>query len=1012
MKYITTLLLGMVCSSIASAQYQATPIYAVSPRPAQPGAELSKCYDGDLATGYHSDWNLNAIPDTVDFYFNGVNNINKIEYVPRSSGLNGVWRTVALWTRKANGPFVKVADLNWANDNTTKIVNVATNGIDTPACVRFVVSQATNNFSSCNEMVFWSSTPTVIPVDCANPTSGLASLLDKKLTVNNASVSPAANSAGEGIDKTLDNDKSTMYHSSWDGGGFPIEMTYNFQGNNKIDYIVYTPRLDGNINGNFGNIEVWYKTTPNGTPIKVKDADLGYSGSPSRIELTTPLVNVRAIIIKVLNGGNNFAACAEMEFFTKNTTADNIYSGIFDSLYTVLKPGVTQARIDTISMPFFKSLAQCLFNQTYNKKFRYQSYQVYPLVSTTSAALKTSGYNSFENPTGIAFNANDKAVIFVGPTGGVTPSLRVTDFGSPTSITDQSYALKEGVNVIDINTAGLAYISYYNDNASLPNIKIHIASGRVNGYYDPLTDTDTDWFNYLTNQIYPSLDIKGKYVNMAYHKAALLSNSAASGKGLIAAYDSIVKDQFILMGLFKYNRVPKNHMFTYSEYKGGWFAGGWGAHFDLTWGEPGLANEQGVFVNPWGVAHEFGHVNQVRPGFKWTGTTEVTNNLYSAWCEYTMGTSYPGFTRLEQESISVDDVRPDLIGGRINAGIWYGLINKRPIMTNPDVFKRLILFWQLQLYYQAAGASKNLPTLQQRLAGTPAPGGNQPDVAYWLADMLEKVRTTDESGLSDKQLILNCVVNICDVVKEDLTDFFVKAGLLVPINEVVTDYSSALITITQQEIDATIAAIKAKNYPAPASPVINYISANSVNTYRLRQAVTGSAGAGVSLNSNELTVDADEWQHAVAFETYKNDTLLDVAIFGTGSADRTFTKVQFPDTATAVFAIGYNGAKKLVYPATLPGQEVITGIQEAKGKHANIKVFPNPTGSYVNVTLNGEGKRPVELRLTDITGTLVHTRRAFGGETVRLNLTHMPPGLYFLQFLSKHGIITKKIIKQ
>ncbi len=190
------------------------------PRPAQPGAELSKCYDGDLATGYHSDWNLNAIPDTVDFYFNGVNNINKIEYVPRSSGLNGVWRTVALWARKTNGPFVKVADLNWANDNTTKIVNVAANGIDTPACVRFVVSQATGNFSSCNEMIFWSSTPTVIPVDCSNPTSGLASLLDKKLTANNASVSPAANSAGEGIDKTLDNDKSTLYHSSWAGGGF------------------------------------------------------------------------------------------------------------------------------------------------------------------------------------------------------------------------------------------------------------------------------------------------------------------------------------------------------------------------------------------------------------------------------------------------------------------------------------------------------------------------------------------------------------------------------------------------------------------------------------------------------------------------------------------------------------------------------------------------------------------------------------------------------------------------
>ncbi len=42
----------------------------------------------------------------------------------------------------------------------------------------------------------------------------------------------------------------------------------------------------------------------------------------------------------------------------------------------------------------------------------------------------------------------------------------------------------------------------------------------------------------------------------------------------------------------------------------------------------------------------------------------------------------------------------------------------------------------------------------------------------------------------------------------------------------------------------------------------------------------------------------------------------------------------------------------------------------------------------------------------------MHTRKALGGETVRLDLTHMPPGMYFLQFLSKHGVITKKIIKQ
>lgn len=1007
------LLLGIGLCSTSAAQYQVNPIYATSPRPAQPGAELSKCFDGDVATIYHSDWSLNAIPDTVDFYFNGVNNINKIEYVPRTSGLNGVWQKVALYTRKANTAFVKVADYTWANDNTIKVINLPGSGADTPAYVRFVVTQATGNFSSCAEMKFWSSSPAVIPVDCANPGTGLSGFMDTKMTVANASVSPAANSAGEGIDKTTDNNKSTFYHSSWAGGGFPITMTYNLQANNRVDYIVYTPRQDGSGNGHFGNVEVWYKTSNNSPAVLATSVNLGFSGTPSRITLPTPLVNIKSVIIKVLSGQSNFASCAEMEFFKKNAASGTVYSTMFDSLYSALKPGVTQARIDTMSIPFFKTLAQCIFNNSYNRKFRYQSYQVYKDVNTVAAALKTSTYNPFENPTGIAFKAGTKAVLFVGPTNGITPSLRVTDFGNATSITDQSYALAEGLNVIDISADGLGYISYYNNDTTLPNINIHIASGSVNGYYNPVTDTDADWFRYLTNQIYPTLDIKGKYVHLNYHKAPMLTNSAQSGKALIAVYDSIVKTEYILMGLFKYNKVPKNHMFAWSAYNGGWYAGGWGAHFDLTWGEHGLTNAAGVVESPWGIAHEFGHVNQVRNGFKWTGTTEVTNNLYSVWIDYRMGTSYPGFSRLENEAVSPDDVRPDITGGRMNGAILHSRVKKRHIMSNPDVFKRLVLFWQLELYYQAAGASKNLPTLQQRLTGTPAPGGTQPDVAFWLGDMLEKVRNTNEAGLTNKDFILNCIINTCDVVKEDLTDFFIQSGLLAPIDELVEDYSPGQITITQQEVTATINAIKARNYPAPVSPVINYLSANSVNAYRLQQPVTGTAGTGVTYSNNVVTVAAAQWQHAVAFETYKNDTLVDVAIIGTGSNDNSFTKVLYPDTATAVYAVGYDGDRKLVYPA----DALITSIESPEKSAADqsgIRVFPNPAGAFVYVALDGDARKAatVQLRVTDMAGNVVNIRQARGGETVKLDLSKTAPGMYLVQIVTKYGTTTKKIIKQ
>ncbi|WP_162946554.1 M60 family metallopeptidase [Chitinophaga barathri] len=1012
MKYFNTLLFVMGISIPATAQYHAAPVFVTSVRPAQPGAEPGKCIDGDTTTVYHSNWSLNAMPDTVDFYFSNISDINRIAYVPRPTGLNGVWRTVELYYRKADSPFVKVRDLSWANENTTKVIDLTGSELDEPAYVRFIVKTATGNFSSCGEMRFWTTVEPTLAIDCENPANGLSSLMDTKVSVASVAVNPPANSAGEAIGLTVDNNKSTFYHSSWAGGGFPIEMTYNFSGNNRIDYIVYTPRQDGGGNGHFGNMEVWYKATPGSAAVKVKDAQLGFSGTPSRITLSSPLVNPATVIIKVLSGQGNFASCAEMEFFTKNTASTSIYSHMFDSLYAVLKPGVTQAQIDTMSMPFFKTLAQCIFNQSYRKKFRLQHYQVYPVVSTTAATLKTSTYNSFENPTGIAFKANTKAVLFVGPTNGFTPSLRVTDLALGTNITDHTYILQEGLNVIDITADGLGYINYYSNDSSRLPIAIHIATGRVNGVYDPLTDTDADWFEYLTNGIYPSLDIKGRYMHMNYHKAALVGNTLQSGVALAAAYDSIVKTEYQLMGLFKYNRVPKNHMFAYSAYSGGWYAGGWGAHFDLTWGEAGLCTAQGVLADPWGIAHEFGHVNQVRPGFKWTGTTEVTNNLYSTWCQYTMGSAYPSATRLEGETISVDGVRPGIIGGRINGAILYGAVQKKPIMGNGDVFRTLVPFWQLELYYQSAGASKNLPTLQQRLAGTPAPGGGQPDVAFWLGDMLEKVRLTNEAGLSDGQLILNCVSNICDVVKEDLTDFFVKAGLLVPIDEVVNDYTSKRITITQQQVDSTITAIQAKGYSQPVSSVINYLSANSVNIYLQMEPVTGTAGVGATYSNNVVTVDPAQWQHAVAFETYKNDTLIDVAIAGTGSSNNSLTKVQFPDTATTVYAVGYDGERKLVYPASAPLIRKVNPAAATSAGKSSALVFPNPASSYVQVVLSGTSKAVVTIRLTDMTGNIIQQQKARDGETARVDLSRVTPGMYLLQIVKGFVVETKKIVKQ
>jgi hypothetical protein len=506
----------------------------------------------------------------------------------------------------------------------------------------------------------------------------------------------------------------------------------------------------------------------------------------------------------------------------------------------------------------------------------------------------------------------------------VNPKLIIKDFALDRSATTDTYPLQKGMNIINVVRDGQAYISYFSDNAGLQPIQINIATGKVNGYYNPLTDTDEEWTKMLLNGVYPKLDIKGTYANLNLDKNILFSNSPNGGKDLVTAYDTIVHKEYILNGLTKYNRVPKNHMFLRTVAgDSNPDAGGDGVTYSIGTNGNGanLASAAGVLYDPWGVAHEFGHNNQVRPGAKWIGMTEVTNNINSAWIMYIHGSRYPNSSKLEKQAEKTKVGGPSVIGGRFSLLLDYSLIQKKHIQTPGnaiDAYIPLIPFWQLELYYQTAGACKNLPTMQQRLAGTPAAAG-QPDVAFWYGDVLEKMRTTSQVGVNDGQLILNFVSATCDAVHEDLTDFFIKGGYLLPIDADISDYGIIRrLTITQAQIDALSAAMRAK-YPKPVSPVLNYISTNSVNTYknRIPLAETAVATVGVTVNAGTLTIDNTKWTGAVAFETYNQKVLTDVAIYGAGDASsaNAITTVQYGAGSTSVYAIGYDGSRKLVYPS-------------------------------------------------------------------------------------------------
>lgn len=350
------------------------------------------------------------------------------------------------------------------------------------------------------------------------------------------------------------------------------------------------------------------------------------------------------------------------------------------------------------------------------------------------------------------------------------------------------------------------------------------------------------------------------------------------------------------MGLDKYKVRPKNRMFGRVIWNGFMHADGLGAAFhNDTMG--GLADPDKIPQNTWGIAHEFGHVNQTRPGLKWVSTTEVTNNIYSAWVNYNLD---PTNVRLEHEPC------PDLVGntrgGRFNCYLISGIINgenwlaqKGPdkmenYQDGGDHFVKLAPLWQLQLYYGAALRGKN------------------PD---FYADIHQIVRKTDESKMSNGDLQLAFMKNACDVAKEDLTDFFIKAGMLKPIDKDMDDYSRGQLTITQKQCDDLVK--YAKKYAKPESPVLYYISANSVNAFKNKLPVEGELGKGVSGEGDTRTISHSDWKNVVAFETYAGDKIVSACIVGTDSPDNSSTLVRLPEGATHIEAVSWDGKRSTVY---------------------------------------------------------------------------------------------------
>jgi hypothetical protein len=86
-------------------------------------------------------------------------------------------------------------------------------------------------------------------------------------------------------------------------------------------------------------------------------------------------------------------------------------------------------------------------------------------------------------------------------------------------------------------------------------------------------------------------------------------------------------------------------------------------------------------------------------------------------------------------------------------------------------------------------------------------------------------------------------------------------------------------------------------------------------------------------------------------------------------------------------------------------EEETTGIEEA-APNANVKIYPSPAGSQVNVEVSEVEAERVTLNISNLNGQVMDRQRISadkGNQAVQLNVSQWPSGAYILKLQDQHG---------
>lgn len=136
--------------------------------PAQGGAEVSKLFDFDESTGWHTSWDLKAESFEMVIDLNTINQLDKLEYMPRTGGGNGNLLKGSLYYSLDKEDWTKVEDFEWGKNDSIKTVHFENH--PTVRYVKMEITEAVGNYGSGSELYIYKveGTPSYIPGDINN----------------------------------------------------------------------------------------------------------------------------------------------------------------------------------------------------------------------------------------------------------------------------------------------------------------------------------------------------------------------------------------------------------------------------------------------------------------------------------------------------------------------------------------------------------------------------------------------------------------------------------------------------------------------------------------------------------------------------------------------------------------------------------------------------------------------------------------------------------------------------